>query len=216
MVPAEAVGGGMFTTEPGPDRSRLAFKEVVLFSFEFLRSYGLKPVEEEVTFVRYESETVFVNVYHGRASFELGVEVGRLSEPSEKFSIYDIVAWAGTEQAEGFGQHTMFQVSSREGVQKFVPRLAGLFKKYAVELLRGEPDAYDSVGKVRAHRAREFEKEMRLKGIRTEAEAAWHAKDYTRVVELYDSVREDLTKVEAKKLAYAEKQVLSLESAELP
>ena len=52
---------------------------------------------------------------------------------------------------------------------------------------------------------------MNLKNVRGKAEAAWHAKDYAQVVELYGPVREDLTEVEAKKLAYAEQQVMTAE-----
>ena len=59
----------MFRTDPGKDRWQLGFKDAVLSSFKLLRKYGLKPVEEDVTLVRYESDAVFVNVYHGRGSF---------------------------------------------------------------------------------------------------------------------------------------------------
>lgn len=63
----------------------------MLSSFDFLRAYGLKPVEEDVTFVRYESDAMFVNVYHGRGSFEIGVEIGRLDRP-EKYGLDYIVS----------------------------------------------------------------------------------------------------------------------------
>src|SRR2546430_3685910 len=99
----------MLNEEPSPDRARLRFRDCVLRDFQFLSEFGLRPVEEKTTFVRYESTNVFVNIYHGRASFELGVEVGRLAEPHEKVTLYDIVAWAHAQETEGFGQHVMFQ-----------------------------------------------------------------------------------------------------------
>src|SRR5687767_11892121 len=107
--------------EPGMDRWRLGFKEAVLANFGFLQQIGFKPVTEDVTFVRYESKTVFVNVYHGRASFEIGVEVGRVGNHTF-YVLEQIVLWAGKDawRAEGFGRSVMFQVSNREGVQKFV------------------------------------------------------------------------------------------------
>src|SRR5712692_8348300 len=135
----------MLYKEPSPDRAKLGFKDAVLSSFKFLERFGFRPVEEKTTFVRYESSVVFVNVYHGRASFELGVEVGRLTEPDEKVTLYEIVAWAGAEKAEGFGQHVMFQVSSREGVQEFVPKLARLIQKYGTPLLKADASAYRAV-----------------------------------------------------------------------
>jgi len=203
----------MLKKEPGPGREKLGFRESVLSNFQFLQDEGLRPVDQEVTLVRYQSAEVFLNVYHGRASFELGVEIGRMKEPAEKLTLYDIIAWAGAEKAEGLGQHVMFQVSSRHGVQEFVPKLAALVRKYAMPLLRGDPDAYYAVTLLRSERSREFTQEIRLRGIRSKAEAAWHAKDYSQVVELYDPVREDLTEVEAKKLDYSEEHVLIAGSA---
>jgi hypothetical protein len=57
--------------------------------------------------------------------------------------------------------------------------------------------------KIESGRARDYAKEVNLSAVRPKAEAAWHAKDYAQVVELYGPIREDLTEVEAKKLAYA-------------
>lgn len=201
----------MLNREPGPERAQLGFKDVVLSSFKFLVDFGLRPMEEKVTLVRYESAGVFLNVYHGRASFELGVEIGRLKEPEAKLSIFDVVRWAGSEKAERFGQHVMFQVSSREGVQEFVPKLATLVKKYAIPFLRGDEDAYRTALESRAKQYADEVREGNLRVVRSKVDAAWQAKDYAQVVELYGPIREDLTKVEAKKLAYAEQHLLAAE-----
>jgi hypothetical protein len=201
----------MLNKEPSPERAKLGFKDAVLSSFKFLSGFGLRPVEEKTTFVRYESPEVFVNIYHGRASFELGVEVGKLTEPNEKVTLYDMVAWAGAEKTEGFGQHVVFQVSSREGVKEFVPKVARLLEKYGTPFMKAEGNAYHGVQEIRSHAAVEYERQVNFKGLRVKAEAAWHAKDYAQVVELYSPVREELTEVEAKKLAYAGQQVLAAE-----
>src|SRR5438477_12018888 len=126
----------MLNKEPSPERAKLGFKDAVLSSFKFLSGFGFRPIEEKMTLVRYKSPEVFVNFYHGRASFELGVEVGRLIEPNEKVTLYDMVAWAGAEKTEGFGQHVMFQVSSREGVKEFVHKAARLLEKYGISFLK--------------------------------------------------------------------------------
>jgi hypothetical protein len=187
----------------------LGFKDAVLSAFDFLRSYGLKPVQEEVTFVRYESKAVFVNVYHGRASFEIGVEIGRFDRP-EKYGLDYIVSWAGKQawEAEGFGQSTMFQVSSREGVQRFVPKVADLVRKYGDPFLRGEASFYDQLEKANERASVDFQKQQRLKSVRKEAAAVWSEKNYVRAVALYRSIQEDLTEVETRRLAYAEKHTL--------
>jgi hypothetical protein len=196
------------TIDPGPGRELLGFKEAALSSFAFLSSYGFKRVQEESTLVRYESKTVFVNVYHGRGSYEIGIEIGRLDRP-EKYGLEYIVSEAGKAawESEGFGRSTMFQVSSRDGVQRFVPKVAELVKKYADHFLRGDHAFYDGLEKVNARRADEFTRQQGLARKRKTAEAAWQEKNYPKVVELYSSMREDLTSVEAGRLSYAAKQL---------
>jgi hypothetical protein len=83
LVSVIKVRGKMFQTDPGKDRSQLGFADAVRSSFTFLRAYGLIPVEENATFVRYESDAVFINVYHWLGSFEVGVEIGRLDPPEK-------------------------------------------------------------------------------------------------------------------------------------
>ena len=203
----------MLNKEPGPERARLGFEDAVLPNFKFLADFGLRPVEENITFVRYESSEVFVNIFHGRASYELGVEIGRLKEPGTKLSIFDIVRSVGAEKAEGFGHHVMFQVSSREGVRTFVPKLAALVREYALPFLRGDEHAYRSARESRAKRYTDEAREGNLRVVRSKADAAWQARDYAHVAELYGSIRQELTEVEAKKLAYAEQHALTTEGA---
>jgi len=78
--------------------------------------------------------------------------------------------------------------------------VAELVKRYAAPLLRDDP-ACDSAFEIQSERANQYVKEVNLKRVRSKAGAAWQAKDYAQVVELFHSVRKHLTEVEAKKLA---------------
>jgi hypothetical protein len=204
----------MLSRVPSPERARLEFRDTVLSSFKFLTEVGLRPVQKHSTLVRYESADVFVNVYHGRVSFELGVEIGRLNEPEqEKLTIGDIVASAGAEKAEGFGQHVMFQVSSPDGVREFVPKLADLVQKYALPFVKGYATAYREALQARSRAADQYMKQVNLRQVRSKTDAAWQAKDYARVVELYSQMRSELSEIESKRLVYAEQQVLTADVA---
>ena len=209
LVSAKIKGDQMLSKVPEPGRGELGFKDAVEANFKFLASFGLRLVKEQVTLVRYESSEVFVNIYHGRSSYELGVEIGRLKEPGAKLSVFDAICWVGAEKVEGLGKHVMFQVSSREGVQEFVPKLAALVKKYAIPFLSDDRDAYRAALDVQAKRYLDEVKEGNLTIVRRKADAAWHAKDYAQVIETYAPMRNDLSDVEAKRLAYAERQVLT-------
>ena len=196
----------MFRTEPGKDRWQLGFPKAVQANFGYLLSYGMKPVEQDVTFVRYESPTVFVNVYHGRGSFEIGVEIGRLDRP-EKYDLDYVVSWAGKEawDSEGFGRGTMFQVSTLEGVQSIVPKVAQLVKKYGGPFLLGDSSFYDELQRANEQASLAFQRNQMLSQLRKEADLAWRSKDFVRFVELLEPVRADLTEIEEKRLLYAEK-----------
>jgi hypothetical protein len=197
--------------ESGGSRASLGFTEAVMSAFKFLvEEFSFTCVRHDVTFVRFESDSVFVNVYHGRISFELNVEIGELMVggvlPENPFTIGEILHLVDPEEAANYRP---FQVHTLESVKKFVLELARLVKKYAIPALIGERDFFQRVSEVQAKRSNAYLKDLRLNRTRTEVETAWHQKNYPRVIELYDSMYEDLTPAEAKRLAYAKKKCLS-------
>jgi len=197
----------MLKSEPEVNRRELGFEEAVLAGFDFLRAHGFKLVETGPTLVRFKSRKVFVNIYHGRASYEVGVEVG-LKARSEKYGLDYIVSWAGKAawKAEGFGRGTMFQVSSREGVQRIMPKVAEIVRKYGEPFLGGDAQFYSHLDEVNRRASAEFTKRQHLEDVRKLADAAWSEKKFSRVTELYQSIQEDLTVIESKRLSYARKQ----------
>lgn len=203
----------MFTTEPGPDRWRLGFAEAVKSSFAFVKGYGLKPVREEVTLVRYQSAKVILNVYHGRSSYELGTEFERMGFP-EKFGLYEMLKWAKSvgeiEEIPTDG----YQASSREGVQRLVVQMAQVVKRYAEPLLRGDTAVYATLRERQSRDAATYERGMRLRAAREQAETAWREKDYETLLSLYGDMQDDLTKSELMRVQYAQKQLLSVRNSQ--
>ena len=66
------------------NRLELGFSAAVLRDFAFLvRDHGFHCTQSELS-VRYESEKVFVEVYHGIYDYEIGIHFGRLNS-SERF-----------------------------------------------------------------------------------------------------------------------------------
>jgi hypothetical protein len=195
------------STQPNPDRWRLGFKEAVLANFAFLSSYGLRPVAEDATLVRYESDAVTVSVYHGRASYEIGVEIGR-KDRQERYGLGYLVSRAGEQarETQGFGRGVMFQVSTPEGVKNSVPKVAELVRTCGDQFLSGNPAFYDQLAEENERASITYERQQMVDRIRKEADAAWSAKDLPRVVELYSPVADQLTEIEAGRLAYARKR----------
>jgi hypothetical protein len=197
--------------EASENRASLGFVEAVMSNFKFLlEDFPFRCVKKDVTIVRFESNSVFVNVYYGRKSFELNVEIGELvsvsGHPEVSYTIGEILHLVCPKKAENYHP---YQVHTVETVKKFVAELAKLVKEYALPALTGNHDFFQQVGEVQEKRSDTYLKELRLNRTRTEVETAWHQKNYPRVIELYDSMREDLTPAEAKRLAYAKKNSLS-------
>jgi hypothetical protein len=198
----------MYKTIPHPRREELGFLEAVLREFSFLEEQGVRSTRKDVTLVRYESERVFVNVYHGRASYELNVEIGlRTASPEERerpFSIGEIVELGSGGCSGGF---TPPQSNTPEGVRKFVPQLASMVEKYAGPALSGDALFFEQLSGLRVKKSDAYLTEQKLKAMRRAVDAAWHDKDYAKVVTLYEPLQENLTPAELKKLSYARKQL---------
>lgn len=199
----------MFRTDPGPTRAELGFAEAALSAFSFLSSqYDFHLVKVEPTFVRYESPILFVNIYHGRGSFELGFEIGLLEKDSAQkesaFSLGDVLDLLEIREETGY---TFLQASTVERVKTLVPTLATLVQNYADPVLRSEAGVFDRLTYLQSKKSDELLKEWSLREVREKAAKAWQERNYSELASLYESISEDLTAAESKKLEYAKKQL---------
>jgi hypothetical protein len=198
----------MNKTVPHPRREELGFAEAVAGEFAFLEEKGFRRTRSSATLVRYESERVFVNVYHGRASYELNVEIGLRTaspdEPERPFSIAEIIELRRGQHEKGF---TPPQSTMPEGMQEFVSQLASMVERDAEPSLTGDALFFEQLSRFRVEKSDAYLRELKLKNARRAANAAWHDKDYARVIELYEPLQAALTPAELKKLAYARKHL---------
>jgi hypothetical protein len=186
------------------DRASLGFAEAVQAALEVVAlGDGLRLVEAGPTRVRYESDRVFLNIYHGRQSYEIGVEVGLLADgDSRKFGLPDVLAAVVGSSYPG---RTYFQASNAEAVTKCAGEIAALIDDYYGPVLAGERETWERIAAVADERNTAYTKEIVQRPIREAATEAWAKGDYQKVRELYQSIRSDLSPVEKKRLAYAEK-----------
>ena len=191
--------------EPGSQRDTLEFSRAVVESFDFLTNeYDFLLVRIEATLVTYESESLFINIYHGRGSFELGVEIGQKHASRDlHFSIGEIIYLVDSQKGE---EYEGLQASTRDRVSNLVPRLASLVREYAAEVLKGNPTCFEALAALREQRSDALLKKWRLTATRQNADVAWKDKNLESIVELYESMEGDLSAVESKRLEYAKKR----------
>jgi hypothetical protein len=191
-------------TMPLGDRRALRFAEVVREEFAFLQSHGFKCVRSDATLVRFKSQHVRLGVYHGRRSFEIGLDIrsssGSLGEPN--YSMAAVIRMVDPSKAD---QYRDFAARSAEEVVEGVRRLSALLRAYAEAGILDDPGLFERLRKDRESWVRDYAQKVNLTQKRRELEEAWRAKDYVRVVTLLRPLRDALTPSELKKLEYAEK-----------
>jgi hypothetical protein len=204
----------------------LGFAEITMESFDFLVSeFGFRRVLSSDTLVQYESDRVYIEVYHDPQSLEVGVVVGLLDDSTRLDQIITTVssrAVIGRPTAEfqftldeiarllhGIKPDVVLQpfVASREDAERFIPRLANALRKLGPLLLTGDRELFLLLADKRSEDAQRFTREMELSQTREKANRAWQSKQYAKVVSLLEPFRSDLTPAEAKKLEYAKEQL---------
>ncbi len=194
--------GVMPSFSVGPERERLEFESSVLKSFRFLVvDYGYTVAEAKSTFVRYEKDDLFVNVYQGRGSFEMGVEVGHWIEVrgqrvEQKFQIRDVVSVDHIPEEVGYRHYT---ATDAETVARFAEILARFTHDYAEPLLQGDRNAFIRVRDEVGRRARSLREEGEARALRKRAKEAFLRGDYSATEKAYLEIQNGLTSVQLKK-----------------
>jgi hypothetical protein len=183
-------------------RHHLRFPESVFDAFAFLSGYGFERKESLPTFGRFESPDVFVNVYHGRSSYELGVELGTLAD-KEPFSLLEVV-----ESSGGTMPRAANVARSASEIVIGLKQLAEILSTYGVQHLRNDEEALQRLDDVRERKFGQFLYESRFDDARALARQAWHASDYSEVVRLLRRIPEsERLPIERKRLMKAEAQL---------
>jgi len=188
------------------NRENLKFNYSVRSSFQFLTDdYNFELVKEEITFVRYETDQLFVNIYHGRLSYELGFECGLKSKGEE--SRYRLNTILRGLMGDTHKKQTFYQASNKEAVANCLSKIASIVKEYCSSLLRVEDSAFAKVELASANEGRELTKKYTIGPVRKQAEQAWKNKEYEKVRSLYKTIEDKLSSIELKRLKYADKYI---------
>ncbi len=156
----------MFDAKIKPsDSDNPVFKEIAVSAFDFLvKDYGFHLVKSHDNTVRYQTAKVFLNISLGRASMELKVEIGLLpnqyDEAQHKFSLNEIIELLGDHKES---EHLYFQGLNKEQLQKHLPLLAELVKKYAKDVIKGDYLIIQNLERLRSDTSIGLSKEARIR-----------------------------------------------------
>lgn len=178
-------------------RQRLNFPHVVIEHFDFLCDEGFSLFESTPTIVRYRKDDLQVNIFHGRRSYEIVMEIG---QGSEFYSLAALIRLKDQERADEFRYYI---TATPDGVMAGVQQLAELVKQYGQNALRGDPLTFAALTEQRVQMARELELDSLAAQIRPKAAAAFRGRNYREAAALYEKIRPCLSSTELKKLKLA-------------
>jgi hypothetical protein len=185
----------------GRDRQRLNFAHHVERKFRFLTESGFVPFEMLPTIVTYKKGDVSVKVFHGRRSFEMGIEV---CFGADSYSLSEIIRSVDIEEWDRFRNPT---ARTNAEVASGLDRLIDVFNRYGLPALRGGAIYFADLKEKRKAGLKAYALEVRADQIRLKASAAFREGRYADAVALYENIASVLSNVEKKRLAIARKRV---------
>lgn len=184
-------------------REDLGFAREVLSSFSFIEAYNYSVNEEHETLVGYRGTFGYINIYHGRSSYEIGIHVYPPNEyPKDGYSMSELMRLIDAEKAKKYRNPiamTPFDVN------KYVKEQAQRFEKYGQRILSGDSSIWPELMQQKQKWAEEYATNMLLSQSRIEAKVSFRKHNLQRVIDLLKDFEKLLTPSEKKMLEYAKK-----------
>jgi hypothetical protein len=182
--------------DAGTTESRV-FVDATLETFGFLIDLGFRATRRDPRFVRFESDAVFVNVYHGRSSYQLGVELGRLNR-GELFSLYEVLSAFAPADVD----LSRLQAVDADVLKRCLGTIAATVERRCGGLLVGDPDAFAALLATSSRLRESATLSAQFGAILDRADQAWIDGDRSRAADLYESASPALDETRRRRLAY--------------
>ena len=208
------------------DEKRLAlferFVECVNSELSFLEGMSC-PLDKSNSgwSVKYSNDKVIVSISH-TTFCEMDLSISLRGKPGYSVFIEEIVTLVRKKSADkesgksgksGIIRQYGFAVND-EQVEDAIKEFKELLLQYCGAFLEGEEEGFNEIMARREEDRKEYEKRQAQRICEEQASKAWKSEDFSRVVSLYESMLEDLTPVQNKKLQIARKRVGSLRGRE--
>jgi hypothetical protein len=169
------------------------------FGFRIVREVALM----DSACIEYRTDQVFVRILKVPPDFEPYFVVGRIATSgSSESTVYDWVDIGALNSCRDWKWHS----DDNEPFKGRIRELARLLRECGSAALRAEPTVFDEMARRQAIGRREHLREETDFALRKKGENAWKNRDYSVVVKCYEFLRDHLSELERKRLAYAMKR----------
>jgi len=165
-----------------------------------LRTYGFDCTNATPYAVDFRSHGVTLRLAHDKFSYEIEVILAPLADQSQKYGIANLLRFS---LGPGHKEQSFFQASSRGSVDKCLMAIRAILEEHGDPVLSGDAVAFEQMRQLVRIDREMYTKEVVQEPVRRAAQEAWKRHEYATVVGLYDSIRDNLTSLEKKRLAYA-------------
>jgi hypothetical protein len=178
----------------------LRFADTATSLFSFLKKSGFSELEVLPTLVRYGNGSLEIRVYHGRRSFEIGVEI---DFSGTSYSLSEVIRTTDPAVAETLRNPI---ASTEEGVRHGLQEVSSLLQTYGAPAYAGNARFFEGLERQRQAWFENYADDTLASQLRPKAEEAFRRGDYVKAAELYGRIRSRLTPAEMKKLSLAERR----------
>jgi hypothetical protein len=175
---------------------------------EMLTAEGFRRGEDSPFRVRYERGTLFVEVeYEATRSRELTIWLGdadRIGEPP--LTLNDVLRATDCD-AEAIERIARSQTGDATFLRRLLCDARDLLSRFGQPFVHGDESAFARARSIRSERARAYTTELQHRPVLEAADTAWQAKDYGRVHDLLNPIRDSLDESQKRRLEFAEKRL---------
>lgn len=203
----DADNAGVDATEPMI--SAAEFEQMVEASVgDLLTADGFRRGENAPFRARFERGTLFVDVeYETTRSRELTIWLGDADRRGEPPLTLNDALRATDCDEEARERIARSQTGDTTFLERLLYDARDLLSRFGQPFLHGDESAFARARGIRSERARAYTTELQDRPVLEAADTAWQAKDYGRVHDLLNSIRDSLDESQQRRLKFAEKRL---------
>ncbi|SFW11666.1 hypothetical protein [Nitrosovibrio sp. Nv17] len=179
------------------------FIGIVNQAFSFLNDAGFCFTKNKAGQSQYETDKCIVIIKRDIRSGGLEVFVGPRLEINQTQNLYSLTDILDMQGVLPRNRRMSFQIADEKRLRPFVDQLAREVEAHAQPALAGDRMFFRRLKTFRHSKADALMQGMKVQRVRSEVEEAWQKRDFKRIVDLYISIENHLTKSERLKLEYA-------------
>lgn len=175
---------------------------------KLLTAEGFRRVDELPFRIRYERGALFVDVeYETSRSRELTIWLADADRNGEPPLTLSDALRATDCDAEAIERVARSQTGDAAFLGRLLFDARDLLFTFGQPFLNGDESAFARARQIRSDRARSYTAGLRHRPVLEAADAAWQAKDYGRVHDLLNPIRDSLDESHRRRLTFAEKRL---------